>query len=156
VKARALFMEGDIDAARDRALAGVEACRVDLPLLCVDALTLLGQIAWSVQEREEAHRWYRQAITVLTGVGADREAGQLWFELGSLAAQAGLVAESADAFQRAAASTGLTARLPVVTPPSVASPQAVPAGAPAHARLPVVTQPPSPRSTPSGAPGHVR
>ncbi len=79
---------------------------------------LLGQVAWSDGDREAAQDWYRQAIATLTGVGADREAAQVWFEIGTLAAQAGLVAESADAFRRAAVSTGLTARLPVINTPA--------------------------------------
>lgn len=133
VKAQALFMAGDTDGARDRARAVFEACCEDLPLLSVDALTLLGQIAWSAREREEAHGWYRQAIAVLTGVGADREAGQVWFELGTLAAEAGLTAESADAFRRAAASTGLTARLPVINQPPASSPRTTPSTVPAGA-----------------------
>jgi tetratricopeptide (TPR) repeat protein len=134
LNAQALFMEGDVEQATSRALAVLEAAGNDLPLISVDALTLLGQIAWNTAAREEAHRWYRQAIAVLTGVGADREAGQLWFELGTLAAQAGLMAESADAFRRAAASTGLTARLPVINTPPVSSPRTTPSSAPAGAR----------------------
>ncbi len=89
---------------------------------------------------------------MLTGVGADREAAQVWFEIGTLAAEAGLVAESADAFRRAAASTGLTSRLPVVTPPASA-PRTMPVHAPAG-RVPVVDTPPvsSPRTTPAQGP----
>lgn len=119
-------------------------------MIGVDALTVLGQIAWAKGEREAAHGWYRRAIAMLTGYGADREAAQVWFEIGTLAAQAGLVPESADAFHRAAASTGLTSRLPVVAEP--ATPQRTPEYAPAG-RVPVITPPAaSPRTTPPQAP----
>ena len=77
----------------------------------------------------------------------------MWFEIGTLAAQAGLVAESADAFRRAAASTGLTARLPVINTPPVSSPRTTPVHAPAG-RVPVIDTPPvsSPRTTPAQGP----
>ena len=126
-----MFVGGDLDTAAERALGGpARRAAPTLPLVSVNALTLLGQIAWSNGEREEAQDWYRRAIATLTGIGADREAAQVWFEIGTLAAQAGLVAESADAFQRAAASTGLTARLPVVNPPA-SSPRTTPVHVPA-------------------------
>jgi hypothetical protein len=76
----------------------------------------------------------------------------VWFEIGTLAAQAGLVEESADAFRRAAVSTGLHARLPVVNTPPVSSPRRTPEYAPAG-RVPVVTPPASaPRTRPDYSP----
>jgi transcriptional regulator with XRE-family HTH domain len=151
VNAQALLLEGDAHGAHARALAVFEACGDQL--VGVEALILLGQIAWVTGEREDAQQWYRRAIAVLTGYGADREAAQVWFEIGTLAAQAGLIAESADAFQRAAASTGLTARLPVINTPPVSSPRTTPVHAPAG-RLPVINTPPvsSPRTTPAQSP----
>ena len=151
--AQALYLEGAIDEAHDAAVAVMEGTRADLPIISVNALTLLGQIAWSSGDREGAQNWYRQAIATLTGVGADREAAQVWFEIGTLAAQADLVAESADAFRRAAASTGLHARLPVINTPPASSPRTTPQHAPAG-RLPVINTPPasSPRTTPAQSP----
>jgi transcriptional regulator with XRE-family HTH domain len=148
LRAQALFLEGDTHQARGRAEEVLAISGIDMPLVTVEALILLGQVAWTTGEREEAHRWYREAITVLTGVGADREAGQVWFELGSLADQAGLADEARDAYRRAAASTGLVARLPVVSQPSESSPRSP--SRTGSARLPVVGQPAeaSPRATP--------
>ena len=153
VNAQALLLEGDADGAHARALAVVEAYDDQMPLVGVDALILLGQIAWTTGEREDAQQWYRRAIAMLTGLGADREAAQVWFEIGTLAAQAGLVAESADAFRRAAVSTGLTSRLPVINTPPVSSPRTTPVHAPAG-RVPVIDTPPvsSPRTTPAQGP----
>lgn len=151
VRAQAIYMQGDFDEAHRRATDVVATTSADLPLVSVKALVLLGQIAWSSGDQEEAHAWYRRAIATLTGVGADREAAQVWFEIGTLAQQAGLVAESADAFQRAAASAGLTARLPVVNTPPVSAPRTAPAHAVPAGRVPVIGTPPaaSPRTTPS-------
>ena len=153
VNAQAQLVGGDTQAARETALELIEAYADAEPLIAVDALTLLGQAAWATGEREEAQQWYRRAIATLTGVGADREAAQVWFEVGTLSAQAGLVAESADAFQRAAASAGITSRLPVINTPPVTSPRTTPAHAPAG-RLPVINTPPvtSPRTTPAQSP----
>ncbi len=77
----------------------------------------------------------------------------MWFEIGTLVAQAGLVAESADAFQRAAASTGLHARLPVINTPPASSPRTTPELVPSG-RVPVINTPPanSPRTTPAQSP----
>ena len=44
------------------------------------------------------------------GAGADRQAAQLWFELGGLLEEIGAADEAMDAYRRAAASTGLTVR----------------------------------------------
>jgi len=156
VNAQALYLAGDAEGAHERGLAVLEQCGDELPLISVDALTLLGQVAWSTGDRDGAQDWYRRAISTLTGVGADREAAQVWFEIGTLAAQAGLVIESADAFRRAAVSTGLNARLPVVNTPPDSSPRTTPAHAPA-ARLPVINTPPasSPRTTPAQAPSNL-
>jgi len=153
VKAQAMLVAGDVQAARETALEVVEAYADAEPLIAVDALTLLGQTAWMTGDHEDAQQWYRRAIGTLTGVGADREAAQVWFEIGTLAAQAGLVAESADAFQRAAASAGLTSRLPVINTPPASSPRTTPALQPAG-RMPVINTPPasSPRTTPSQSP----
>jgi hypothetical protein len=153
VNAQAMLVGGDAQAARATALEVVEAYSDAEPLIAVDAMIVLGQIAWMTGGKEEAQEWYRRAIATLTGVGADREAAQVWFEIGTLSAQAGLVAESADAFRRAAASAGLTSRLPVINTPPASSPRTTPAHAPAG-RLPVINTPPasSPRTTPSQSP----
>jgi tetratricopeptide (TPR) repeat protein len=153
VSAQALLMDGKPDESRECALAVLAETGDPLPMASVEAMTLLGQVAWSTGDRSAAQDWYRRAIATLTGVGADREAAQIWFELGTLAAQAGLVPESADAFQRAAASAGLTARLPVINTPPASSPRTTPALQPAG-RMPVINTPPasSPRTTPSQSP----
>jgi tetratricopeptide (TPR) repeat protein len=58
---------------------------------------------------EDARRAFLSAVQLLSGAGADREAAQLWFDLGVRLKQIGEVEAALDAFQRAAASTGLKA-----------------------------------------------
>ena len=55
-------------------------------------------------------RAYRRAVFLLTSVGADRDAAQLWFELADLFEDAGDIEASRDAYRSAAAASGLRAR----------------------------------------------
>ena len=151
VNARAFFMAGDSDEAHSRALAALDSIGDELSLVSVDTMILLGQVAWATQDRDEARDWYRQAIMRLTGIGADREAAQLWFELGTLADQVDLVDEARDAYRRAASSSGLTARLPVTPNPS--RPRTTPASTGPEARMPVTPNPPTPRPRTTVSPG---
>ena len=118
LRAQTWHLAGDAAAARDAALAVVEGAGPELPLLGAEALVLLGQIDWSAGALDEARAWYRRAITVLTGVGADHEAAQLWFELGAAADGAGLVEEARDAYRRAAVSNGMRTRIPAAPKPA--------------------------------------
>jgi tetratricopeptide (TPR) repeat protein len=111
LKAQVRHLAGDPAGARAGALSALEAAGTDLPMLAVDALVLLGQIDWSEGAFDQAREWYRRAIAVLTGVGADHGAAQLWFELGAAADEAGLVDEARDAYRRAAVSSGMRPRL---------------------------------------------
>ena len=111
LQGRAAFLGDDAEQARERGHRVLEALGDGAPILRAGAMTLLGQVEWRAGERESARDWYRAAIAVLTGIGADREAAQLWFEVGSLADESGLVEEARDAYRRAAASSGLRSRL---------------------------------------------
>ncbi len=119
VAARAWFLAGDTERARERA-EQVVAGAGDHPLVAVSALSLLGQMQWVAQDLAGAQEYYRRAVTVLTGIGSDREAGQLWFDLGALLDEADLTREAGDAYRRAAACLGLAQRTvmprPRVTP----------------------------------------
>lgn len=110
VVARALFLNDDLDGARRHATEALEAAGSTLPLVQVAGDALLGQIAWAEGDLDGARTSYVAAIQVLTGLGSDREAAQLWFDLGSLLDEVGLEREAGDAYRRAATSTGLTVR----------------------------------------------
>ncbi|MFB9312777.1 helix-turn-helix domain-containing protein [Nocardioides plantarum] len=109
VLARAHFMEDDAERAREHAQRALEMAG-DLPLVQMAGLTLLGQVAASSGDVDGARTHYVEAIRVLTGIGADRGAGQMWFDLGNLLDEAGLVDQARDAYRRAASSTGLDVR----------------------------------------------
>ena len=86
-------------------VAGDEA-----PTLAADAQSLSGQIAAARGDTEGAKAAYRRAVFFLTGVGADRDAAQLWFELADLLEDVGDVDAARDAYRSAAASSGLRSR----------------------------------------------
>jgi tetratricopeptide (TPR) repeat protein len=109
--ARANLLLGDADAAAEQSAHTYELAREHAPLTAADALVLKGQIAASQGQTEQAAATYKEAILLLSGVGADRRAAELWFELGGLLQDVGEAAAALDAYRRAAASTGLTPRV---------------------------------------------
>ncbi len=108
--ARARYLAGDLAEAGARATEIFESFRGSLPMIAADALILSGQVAADQGDASGAQACYREAILTLTGIGADRGAAQLWFELGGLLEGVGAGDEARDAYRRAAASTGLTPR----------------------------------------------
>ena len=63
---------------------------------------------------DKAGQCYREAVMVLTSVGSDRNAAQLWFELAGLLESVNELDAARDAYRSAAASTGLRDRSMVV------------------------------------------
>ena len=74
---------------------------------------IVGQAAAAANRPDDARAAYREAVLQLTGVGADRDAADLWFELAGLLEALGDFDAARDAYRSAAASTGLRAR-PVI------------------------------------------
>nr|WP_272917734.1 helix-turn-helix domain-containing protein [Nocardioides flavescens] len=110
VVARAAHLAGDLDDARGRSQRVLDELGDELTPLRAQVLALLGQVEWASGDAGAAHAAYHRAIAVLTAIGSDRRAAQLWFEIGALADEAGMVAEARDAYRRAAASAGVTPR----------------------------------------------
>ena len=107
--ARVHFLAGDADPARlmcERVYAVTEQA----PLLAADARALEGQALAAQGDTEGAAAAYREAVLILTRIGADRNAAQLWFELASLLEEVGEFDSARDAYRSAAASTGLVSR----------------------------------------------
>jgi tetratricopeptide (TPR) repeat protein len=109
VKARIELLAGATASAREQIAKGAELARDLAPLTYAETLVLHGRIAATEGAMDEARDLYQQAVAVLTGVGADRDAAQMWFELGGLLREAGDTDAALDAFQRASISTGLFA-----------------------------------------------
>jgi tetratricopeptide (TPR) repeat protein len=108
--ARAALMSGDLTRAQRIAEEVVEHAPADAPLLAADARTLQGQAAAEGGDLDAAAALYRQAVHIMTGVGADREAAQLWLELATLLESVGEDDAARQAYRSAAVSAGLRVR----------------------------------------------
>jgi tetratricopeptide (TPR) repeat protein len=93
------------------AVAELEASVTVSPANAVELLAfqaaLRGRIAAAGGELDSARQHYQQGIALLTGNGADRDAAQLWYELGQILRGLGESELAADAFRRAGAVQGL-------------------------------------------------
>lgn len=108
--ARAHFLDGEMSRAHDMCTQIIIAVEGEAPILAADAQSLAGQVAAAHGDVEGAKAAYRRAVFLLTGVGADRDAAQLWFELADLLEEVGDVEAARDAYRSAAASSGLRIR----------------------------------------------
>ena len=106
-QARAHFLLGHHERTDELIAATLEEAGPGAPLVAADARLLQGQVLAGHGAVDEAKRAYREAILLLSGVGADRGAAQIWFELGGLLEGLGDQDGALDAYRRAAASTGL-------------------------------------------------
>lgn len=106
-QARAHFLLGHHERTDELIAATLEEAGARVPLVAADARLLQGQVLAGHGRVDEARRAYREAVLLLSGIGADRGAAQTWFELGGLLEGLGDGAGALDAYRRAAASTGL-------------------------------------------------
>ncbi|MFC6043108.1 helix-turn-helix domain-containing protein [Nocardioides hankookensis] len=107
--ARARFLLGDPDVARQEAAQTAADAGTGLPLVAAEALTLLGQVAIGQGEPGAARDHFQEAVLLLSGIGADRAAAELWYELGGLLESVDDPAGALDAYRRSAAAAGLVA-----------------------------------------------
>ena len=82
-----------------------KSCPADCPLDAAE-----GRLREAHRRWHEAAAAYQEAVHLLSAIGADRGAAQLWFDLAGLLEQVGEADSASDAYKRAAASTGLRAR----------------------------------------------
>ncbi|HVY09597.1 MAG TPA: helix-turn-helix domain-containing protein [Mycobacteriales bacterium] len=105
--ARVRLAAGEDAAATELAEAALDATRDAAPLAAAGAASVLGQIAARAGDAAAARDHYRTAVGLLTGVGQDRAAAQLWLDLGAQLESVGDAAGALDAYRRAAVATGL-------------------------------------------------
>ncbi len=112
--AKVSFLAGDLAQSRD--LIGQAQDTADgHALLEAEALTLDGRTHAAEGATEQAAACYQRAVLVLSGIGADQGAAQLWFDLADLLHGVGLHEDALDAYRRAAVSSGLRARIATTT-----------------------------------------
>lgn len=108
--ARARFLAGDLVGSRELAAVVHELSDGHAPLAGAEARALEGQTYAAEGDMTTAAQIYREAVLLLSAIGADRGAAQLWFDLAGLLDEVGQADAARDAYKRAAASTGLRAR----------------------------------------------
>lgn len=113
--ARAHLLSGDPEAAYALAEEVRLATEQTLPLVAAEACTLQGMADMASGDREAARSRYQHAVALLTGLGADRSAAQLWFELAQMLESVGELEASRNAYRSAAAATGLRTQTATTT-----------------------------------------
>jgi tetratricopeptide (TPR) repeat protein len=120
--ARSLLLRGDPETALELSNRAYDAIVEVSPLVAAEAKAVQGLAHAGRGASDEALSAYQQAVHILTGVGADRAAAQLWFELADLLEQLGEYDASRLAYRSAAASAGVRSRSTATTAAVVAAP----------------------------------
>jgi transcriptional regulator with XRE-family HTH domain/ATP/maltotriose-dependent transcriptional regulator MalT len=105
--ARVALLRGRLDQASELAHGVLDTLPGAPPAFVADAHVVLGRVAAARSDVEVARRRFQDAVLVLTSIGADRGAAQVWYDLGELFEKIGATADAIDAYRRAAVSTGL-------------------------------------------------
>ncbi|MFP5253663.1 MAG: hypothetical protein ACLGH4_07690, partial [Actinomycetes bacterium] len=121
--AEAALLSGQPAEARQLCAAVFDQARAGAPLVAAHARALEGQAAAADGDVSLATSMFREAVHLLTGVGADRSAGELWLELGALLESVGDHDTARQAYRSAAAAAGLRVRSRVTAPMVVPSPR---------------------------------
>lgn len=108
--AQAHLLAGDAEQATALARRALEGAPANAYLFRAEAMIVLGQVAVAEGGIEAARESYRSAVHLLTAVGADRSAAQVWYELAELLEDVGELDAARSAFRSAAAATGLSGR----------------------------------------------
>ncbi len=119
-RSRARLLGGDPSTAGQLALQVFTEMVDTSPDLAADCRAVEGQAKAAMGDLAGATEAYRSAVMLLSGIGADRSAAQLWFELAGLLEDVGDFETARTAYRSAAASTGLRSR-PTVTAPGKAA-----------------------------------
>jgi tetratricopeptide (TPR) repeat protein len=109
-QARAHFLAGDVETAEVMSRHVHESIKVLSPLTAADAKSLEGQVHAAQGDIEAAARSYHEAVFALTGLGSDREAAELWFELAGLLEDVNEFDAARHAYRSAAAASGVQSR----------------------------------------------
>jgi tetratricopeptide (TPR) repeat protein len=109
-QARAHYLAGDVDTAELMSSRVHETVHDVAPVVAADAKSLEGQVHAARGEVEAARASYRDAVMILTGVGSDREAAEMWFELATLLEDVNDFDAARDAYRSAAAASGIRSR----------------------------------------------
>lgn len=108
--AHAHLMSGDPVSALEAADLAESMAGENGHLVRAGAIVVRGQAYGAMGRANEARESYVDAVRVLSGAGADKDAAQLWFELADLLEEAGDMDGAREAYRSAAATSGLMSR----------------------------------------------
>lgn len=108
--AQAHVLTGDAETAGVMAQRCLDQAPETAALTRVEATIVLGQVAAAHGDIDRARLRYQEAVHLLTTLGADRSAGQVWYELAELLEDVEEYDAARTAFRSAAAAAGLAAR----------------------------------------------
>lgn len=107
IRAKAHLILGDLISARSDVENSLIQSPPDAHFQHPWIYSLLGQIEMASGNQDAGREAILNAVRGLTAIGADREAAQLWYELGQLLQRVGETEAALDAFARAAVAIGL-------------------------------------------------
>ncbi len=107
-RARSRFLAGDLAEAETRVAEVLSSRAEQMPLNEAESHALRGQIAAARGDLGGARSAFLAAVRVMSAIGADRGAGQLWLDLGALLESVGELDAAREAYRSAAVSTGLS------------------------------------------------
>jgi tetratricopeptide (TPR) repeat protein len=110
-RARAHLVLGEYDQAEQLADRALELFGGEPNLPAAAAYVIHGRVAALTGDRRGALARYRQAVAVLTGAGAGRQAAHLWADLASLFDEADDTEGARDAYRAATACLGVSPAL---------------------------------------------
>jgi len=109
-QARAHYLSGDVETAEALSTRVHENVKVLSPLTAADAKSLEGQVLAARGDVAAAVSAYREAVLILTAVGSDRHAAEMWFELAGLLEDVNEFDAARDAYRSAGAASGIQSR----------------------------------------------
>jgi tetratricopeptide (TPR) repeat protein len=109
-QARAHYLAGDVESAQVLSSRVHDNVQVLSPVTAADAKSLEGQVYAARGDIESALHAYREAVMILTSVGSDREAAEMWFELAGLLEDVNELDAAREAYRSAASASGITSR----------------------------------------------
>jgi transcriptional regulator with XRE-family HTH domain len=114
--AQAVLLSGDHHGAIERASAALETVASVAPFVSANAEVLIGRARFALADPAGARQHFANAVGLLTAAQSDRDAGQLWYELGELFEAAGDDTSARDAYRSAAAAAGLRSAARITAP----------------------------------------
>ncbi len=109
-QARAHYLAGNVETAQALSARVHDNVQLLSPLTAADAKSLEGQVHAARGDIEAALASYREAVLMLTSVGSDRDAAEMWFELAGLLEEVNEFDMARDAYRSAAAASGVQSR----------------------------------------------